>query len=327
MLNMWRTVGHQRVLRFLRRAINQQALGHAILFAGPESIGKRTLALDLTAALLCDTTGHDPCWECAQCKGVARLQHPDLHLVELEEGRKSIRMEQVAALQQAVSLRPYQATQRVSVILDAHLLQPEAGQRLLKTLEEPPALNTLILTATSTHLIPQTLLSRCQVWRLTALPRHLVQSELERRGVPQHDAAFLAAASLGRMGWAIDASIHPDLREQEEALVRLLIQTLQADRVARMELVDVLLDNAAELDRLFDLWSEWWRSFLLAQAGVPGGEDDNKHALVKDVELSISPEEAVGVIKRIDETREWVRANVNVRLALETLALHLPEAS
>jgi hypothetical protein len=129
------------------------------------------------------------------------------------------------------------------------------------------------------------------------------------------------------MGWAIDASIHPDLREQEEALVRLLIQTLQADRVARMELVDVLLDNAAELDRLFDLWSEWWRSFLLAQEGVPGGEDDNKHALVKDVELSISPQEAVGVIKRIDETREWVRANVNVRLALETLALHLPEAS
>ena len=119
----------------------------------------------------------------------------------------------------------------------------------------------------------------------------------------------------------------PDLREQEEALVRLLIQTLQADRVARMELVDVLLDNTAELDRLFDLWSEWWRSFLLAQAGVPGGEDDNSHALVKDVELSISPQEAVGVIKRIDETREWVRANVNVRLALETLALHLPEAS
>ena len=324
---MWRTVGHQRVLNFLQRAMNQQALAHAILFAGPESVGKRTLALDLTAALLCNDQQADPCWECVQCKGIARLQHPDLHLVELEEGRRSIRMEQVAALQQAVALRPYQATQRVSVILDAHLLQPEASQRLLKTLEEPPALNTLILTATSTHLVPQTLLSRCQVWRLTALPQRLVQSELSRRGVPQHDAAFLAAASLGRMGWAIDASTHPELREQEELIVQLLLNTLRADRVARLEIVDRLLDDASDLERLFDLWSEWWRAYLLTQAGVPGGADAGSHALVKDIELSISPQETVDVIKRIDEAREWVRANVNARLALESLALHLPEAS
>lgn len=315
------------MLRFLQRAISRQALGHAILFAGPESVGKRTLALDLTAALLCSARTQAPCLECPQCKGVARLQHPDLHLVALEEGRKSIRMEQVAALQQAVGLRPYQAAQRVSIILDAHLLQPEASQRLLKTLEEPPPLNTLILTATATHLMPQTLLSRCQVWRLTGLPRALIQAELERRGVTQRDAAFIAAASLGRMGWAIDASMHPELREEEESLVQLLMQTLRADRVARLEFVDQLLDDVSDLDRLFDLWSEWWRYFLLAQAGMPGGGAGDQHAMIEDVELSISPQETVGVIKRIDETREWVRANVNVRLALETLALHLPEAS
>lgn len=315
------------MLQFLQRAMAQQALGHAILFAGPESVGKRTLAIDLTAALLCNDQRADPCWDCAQCKGVARSQHPDLHLVELEEGRRSIRMEQVAALQQAIALRPYQAAQRVSVILDAHLLQPEASQRLLKTLEEPPALNTLILTTTSTHLIPQTLLSRCQVWRLTALPQSLVQSELHRRGVPQKDAAFLAAASLGRMGWAIDASTQPELREQEELLVQLLLNTLRADRVARLEYVDQLLDDASDLERMFDLWSEWWRAYLLTQSGVPGGEDAGTHALVKDIELRISPLETVNVIKRIDEAREWIRANVNARLALETLALHLPEAS
>lgn len=324
---MWRTVGHERVQRFLQRAIAQDALGHAILFAGPAAVGKQTLALDLAAALLCNAQPNGPCWECVQCKGVARQQHPDLHLVELEEGRKSIRMEQVAALQQAVALRPYQAVQRVSVILDAHLLQPEASQRLLKTLEEPPAHNTLILTATSTHLMPQTLLSRCQVWRLTGLPRRLVQTELEERGVAREDAAFLAAASLGRMGWALEASMDPELREREESLVRALIQTLRADRASRMELIDHLLDDVSDVDRLFDLWSEWWRSFLLVQAGVPDGADNSRHGLGNDVELSISPQEAVSVIKRIDEAREWIRANVNARLALETLALHLPEAS
>ena len=129
------------------------------------------------------------------------------------------------------------------------------------------------------------------------------------------------------MGWAIAASMDPELREQEESLVRSLIQTLRADRASRMELIDSLLDDVSDVDRLFDLWSEWWRSFLLVQAGVSDHDSDNHPVMGHDVELGISPQEAVSVIKRIDEAREWVRANVNVRLALETLALHLPEAS
>ena len=313
--------------QFLQRAIAQRSLGHAILLAGPQSIGKRTLALDLTAALLCNAQPGDPCWACIQCKGILRQQHPDLHLVELEEGRKSIRMEQIAALQRAVALRPYQAAQRVSLIFDAHLLQPEASQRLLKTLEEPPPHNTLVLTATSTHLLPPTLLSRCQVWRLTALPQRLVQSTLEQRGVPERDAAFLGAASLGRLGWAIQASVHPELRVEEESIIRALVETLRADRAARIAMVDQLLNDVSDLERLFELWSEWWRSLLLHQAGVSDGPGLDNHALGNEAAIAVSPQEVVKAIKRIDEAREWVRANVNARLALETLVLHLPEAS
>ena len=324
---MWQTVGHDRVKRFLQRALSQQSLGHAVLFAGPNSIGKRTLAFDLTAALLCDVQSQAPCWACGQCKGVSREQHPDFHLVALEEGRKTIRMEQVAALQRAVALRPYQASQRVSLILDAHLLQPEAGQRLLKTLEEPPAHNTLILTAMSTHLLPQTLLSRCQVWRLTGLPHRVVQTALAERGVPAQEAAFLAAASLGRLGWAIEASEQPELREQEELMVAALVNALKADRAARTELVDQLLDEAPDLDRLFDLWCEWWRSFLVRQVRGPLESSSDDHTFGASADVNITPQEVVGVIQRIDEAREWVRANVNARLALETLVLHLPEAS
>lgn len=324
---MWRTVGHERVLRYLQRALSQQSLGHAALFAGPSSIGKRTLAFDLAAALLCGDQAQAPCWECSQCKGILREQHPDFHLVALEEGRKTIRMEQVAALQRAAALKPYQAAQRVSLILDAHLLQPEAAQRLLKTLEEPPAHNTLILTAISTHLLPQTLLSRCQVWRLTALPHRVVQTALTERGVPLQEAAFLAAASLGRLGWAIEASEHPELREQEESMVAALVNALNADRAARAALVDQLLDEAPDLDRLFDLWCEWWRSLLVRQVRGPMDAGNDDHAFGTNANLNISPQEVVSVIKRIDEAREWVRANVNARLALESLVLHLPEAS
>ncbi len=324
---MWQTVGHDRVRQYLARAIAQQSLSHAVLFAGPQSIGKRTLALDLAAALLCDAERGDPCWECRQCAAVQRRQHPDLHLVEIEEGRKTIRMDQVAALQRAIALRPYQASQRVSLIFDAHLLQPEAGQRLLKTLEEPPDHNTLALTTTSTSLLPQTLVSRCQAWRLTALPISLVRSVLGERGVPAREAAFLAAASLGRLGWALQASTEPELREQEEAMVSALIDMLQTDRAARIAAVERLLDDVSDHERLFELWSEWWRALLFQQLGVTDSAGEDTHVLGGELSFDISPQEIVRALQRIEETREWVRANVNARLALETLVLHLPEAS
>lgn len=324
---MWRTIGHERAQRFLQRAIAREALGHAILLAGPQSVGKRTLAFDVTAALLCSDPSAGACWQCTHCKGVQRRQHPDLHIVELEEGRKSIRMEQIAALQGAVALRPYQAARRVAVIRDAHFLQPEAGQRLLKTLEEPPPHNTLILTASATHLLPATLVSRCQVLRLSALPQSLIRATLVEQGVPEQDAAFLAAASLGRMGWAIKASRDPELREQEEAIVGALVETLRSDRAARVALVDSILNEVTDLERLFELWSEWWRSLLLYQAGVADGIGEAGHALGEYAGVATTPSDVVNVIKRIDETREWVRANVNARLALETLVLHLPAAS
>lgn len=324
---MWQTIGHERAQRFLQRAIARQSLGHATLLAGPQSVGKTTLALDVTAALLCSERSEGACWQCTHCKGVQRRLHSDLHLVELEEGRKTIRVEQIAALQRAVALRPYQAAQRVAIIRDAHLLQPEASQRLLKTLEEPPPYNTLILTATATHLLPATLVSRCQVMRLSALPQSLIRSTLIERGAPEQDAAFLAAASLGRLGWAISASQQPELREQEEAIVAVLIEILRSDRAARTALVDSLLNETSDLERLFELWNEWWRSLLLFQAGAADDDKGISQALGDSAGMASSPSEIVRVIKRIDETREWVRANVNPRLALETLVLHLPAAS
>ena len=336
---MWRTIGHERELRFLQRALAQRALSHALLLVGPQAIGKTTLAIDLAAALLCRVRHNEPCWECQACRGVSRRQHADFHLVQLEEDRKSIRMEQIGALQQAVALRPYQSEQRVSLILQAHLLQPEASQRLLKTLEEPPAYNTLILTAESTHLLPQTLVSRCQVWRLTALPRRVVQATLEARGTPQQDAAFLAAASLGRLGWALQAATNPEVREQEEGMVRALVESLQVDRAARTKWVDQLLDEASDLERLFDLWIEWWRSCLLSHTGASreadsdsssencGNDNASAQEFGRVVGLSFSILECVTAIKRIHEARDWIRANVSPRLALETLVLHLPETS
>ena len=115
--------------------------------------------------------------------------------------------------------------------------------------------------------------------------------------------------------------------QQEESIIRALVETLQADRAARIALVDQLLNDVSDLERLFELWSEWWRSLLLHQAGVSTEPGLDNYALGNETTIAVSPQEVVKAIKRIDEAREWVRANVNARLALETLVLHLPEAS
>jgi DNA polymerase-3 subunit delta' len=96
----WRVVGQKAARSYLRRAIENQRVAHAYLFTGPAGVGKSAIALDFAAALLCERfdsdSGQAPCRTCVQCQLVARLQHPDLHIVAPIPGKAAVRrMEEV----------------------------------------------------------------------------------------------------------------------------------------------------------------------------------------------------------------------------------------
>ena len=215
----WHTIeGHDDVVEKFRRAVARGRLASSFLFAGPEGVGKRTFALKLAQAMLCEVRPEaemDPCEECPSCIQVKAESHPDLHLVskpkdkmllplELLIGDKEHRNRQ--GLCHDISLKPFAGRRKIAVIDDADFLNPEGANSLLKTLEEPPPRSLLILIGTSPAKQLPTIRSRCQLIRFRPLSSAMVAELLERQGLVDDSsvAKLLAAHSSGSLGKAME---------------------------------------------------------------------------------------------------------------------------
>ena len=154
-------IGHDAALAELEDAFRSGRMHHAWLIAGPEGVGKRSFALKLAQALLCERVPEaelDPRETCPACVQVLAGTHPDLELVARPEGRSGLLVEQfIGTLEKRgqegmchnLARRPMMGTRRVAVIDDADTLDGEAANCLLKLLEEPPPRSVLILIGTS----------------------------------------------------------------------------------------------------------------------------------------------------------------------------------
>src|SRR5688500_5033323 len=79
---MWSIIGHAAPLAALERSLNEGRASHAYLFCGPEGVGKRTVAIEFAAALICESEGAKPCGECRPCRDTLAGRHPDVEILE-----------------------------------------------------------------------------------------------------------------------------------------------------------------------------------------------------------------------------------------------------
>ena len=141
-LTSWPVFGHRWAVDLLDRGLRAGRLPHALLLAGPTQVGKRTLAMALAAALICQAD-EKPCGQCRSCRLVAQGVHPDVRLVaadDSERGRDGVlKIDQIREMQREASLSPMEARYKIFVLRDLDRANLPAANALLKTLEEPPA--------------------------------------------------------------------------------------------------------------------------------------------------------------------------------------------
>jgi len=196
--------GHQRVREFLRSAVAQQRLPHAMLFTGPDGVGKRSLAGALTAWLQCEQGGDDACGVCASCVRLASGSHSDVFGLTLAAGKKEIGIDRVRDLKRFMQLRPVGGRLKMALIDDAHLLSIAAQNALLKILEEPPAHSFLVLVTANPDALLPTVRSRCQRVRFGPLPDEVVVDILRRSADLDTEAVRrLARLAEGSPGHAL----------------------------------------------------------------------------------------------------------------------------
>src|SRR6266481_6935974 len=134
----------------LRRAHNQQRLGHAYLISGPAGSGKREVAAELASTVNGTDAGD-----------VFSSKAREIFVAEPESKSRRIVIEQIRELEHGLQMRASDGRRKVAIIAEADRLQPQAANAFLKTLEEPPRNSLLLLLSALPEALPDTIVSRC----------------------------------------------------------------------------------------------------------------------------------------------------------------------
>lgn len=248
--------GQQGVKRQFTAALRHDLLSHAYLLCGAEGLGKAAFARELGAAIVAGCHGDGDCSTCVQpCREERRTQalaaldrahrglHPDLTIVEREG--EQIRLDQVETLVAELALTPFVASRRVWIILEADKLKVEAANKLLKSLEEPPAHVYFILVTDQPERVLPTILSRCQVVEFAALSEVEVAEYLHVScGIEGPEGMALSRLARGSLERAARlAKDVKDARERGEQprrvrLLRLAARIVAHDRDAERAFLD-----------------------------------------------------------------------------------------
>ena len=267
-------IGQEPVTRTLRNAIASARIAHAFVFAGPRGSGKTTTARILTKALNCvQGPTADPCGVCDACVEIA--QGRDMDVLEIDAASHT----QVDNIREVVlsglAVAPVRDKYKVFIIDEVHQLSSHSFNALLKSIEEPPSHVVFMMATTELHKIPDTILSRSQVFEFRTIPASAITQQLRR--IADAETLDVSDAALALISRAAEGS----MRDAQSALDQVMAfagQTISVDEVSAVlglvgrDLLFQLVESVVSEDgpRAFALADRAVESGSRSQAGVQG---------------------------------------------------------
>jgi len=371
-MSLSRIIGHEQPKRLLRRAFAEGRVPTAYLFVGPPNLGKSTVAVEFAKLLNClsplapsSVAEADCCDACEACQRIQAGSFADVlcvrPVVRIGSGAQTqttefegavLTTDQIGEVITRANLHRTRGRHKVLIIARAETMNPEAANRLLKTLEEPPEGTLLILTSSNPSALLPTIASRCQRVAFHAVSPGALVAGL-RAQVPEATPELVetvARLSSGRPGWALTLLRKPRALDVRRRLVDLVASLPDQPLIASLALGEELLslceawwkainegDEAADVlqrsgDRarrvamvdVLDLMASILRDVMLL---CEGGEERvlNVDVLptLRSVAAGTSASRARRAAAAVQQVQRHIRGNANLKLACELLIVQV----
>lgn len=331
--------GNPRLVAALERMISQRRIPQSLLLAGPEGVGKATLARRFGAALLggaprieqddlslpanAEMLADREKWP-AERRGEEPLllsTHPDFVTVAPDGPLRQISIQQMRALKERAQFGPLKGQWRVFLVDRIDRANEQAANSLLKTLEEPPPYLILILTAENAYDLLPTIRSRSVILDMTPLTPEEMRAFAASRGLDPEDRRFVVAG--GAPGVAVTLDLEAYDRRAKAMLALLEVAGNRKPFSAWTRYSEAISASKSEkLDYYLRALHGLLEDLLLLQHhGEP--RHHQLAAALADLAAVVSFEWLMAAVKKVDELAALVRRNIQKGIALDALALEL----
>ncbi len=345
-------LGNRVIVTTIRQLLADSRLPQTLLFAGPEGVGKATLARLIAAAFHCQHAGPDPCGKCPFCRRIreADLSLPDYRRLFEERAKmppdkrrdnplvvsthadflifppdgplEQISIDQVRRLKESAQFASAQGRRRLFLVDRSHRIDPAAANSLLKTLEEPPPHLTLVLTAENAYDLLPTIRSRCVPFYFAPLsPEEMERFLTSRTEIAPAARSKLRSWAQGSPGRALSIDI-PAYEQRREAMLSILRTRAGApfgDLLRHTETLGRSRHQTLEtqLETLYDLLHD----LVHLKHGTTAIINDDIRQDLASLASRLDFDWLASATRQVDELDALSRRNIQKQIALEAFAV------
>ena len=332
--------GQEHVTSTLINEIKENRISHAYLFTGSRGTGKTTCAKILAKAVNCEHNENgEPCNECEVCKGLDGGSIYDV--VEIDAASNN-GVDNIRDLREEANYTPTRGRYRVYIIDEVHMLSKGAFNALLKTLEEPPEHVIFILATTEVHMLPQTILSRCQRFDFKRIQPETMALRLkevagfENMQLDDDAAILISRIADGGMrdalsildqcagrGSHIDSKLVSEVAgiAGREALYELSDAVCNQNSGDALNIISNLHQNSYDMERLCVEMINHFRNFLIVKTVKKSREliictDDEYDTIMKSAE-NFTLAKVIFALDLFQNTLTIIKGGANARIEME----------
>ena len=340
-------VGQEHIVKTLKNSVSTGHISHAYLFCGTRGTGKTTIAKILSRAINClSPTVGEPCNQCEICKKI--LSNTLLDVIEIDAASNN-GVDNIREICDEVVYTPSEASYKVYIIDEVHMLSTGAFNALLKTLEEPPPHAVFILATTEPHKLPATILSRCQRFDFTKIPTESMSKRLlhianaTNINLDQDAAEFIANTADGALRDALsllDQCISAGITKitykevldvvgaVDEAFISEVVGAVETSDIKKiLKMISDMMNGGKDISVFISEMIVYYRNLLVytvcgSAAGLSGISEKANSVLIEQCK-KINSGKAIAAIKELSFLESSLKLSAQPRILLEVSLIKL----